>query len=60
MHSLSLLPPLSLSLPSKGDMINNIEYNVEHAAAYVEKGQQNVRIARDYKRKNNRVSKHNT
>ncbi|XP_011405383.2 PREDICTED: syntaxin-1A-like isoform X2 [Amphimedon queenslandica] len=39
----------------QGDMINNIEYNIEHAAAYVEKGQQNIRAARDYKRKNNRV-----
>ena len=41
----------------QGELINQIEYNVEHAAGYVERGTKMVRIARDYKSKNRQVRK---
>ena len=51
------MPSFNFSLPLifQGDLINQIEFNVDHAVAYVERGTQMLRVAASYKRKNRKV-----
>ena len=41
----------------KGELVNQIEFNVDHAGAYVERGRRVVTKARELKRSNRRVSR---
>ena len=45
-----------LLLLAQGELVNQIEFNVEHATSYVEKGAKITREARNYKSSNRRVS----
>ena len=55
LHLSSPPPSLSLSPCNQGELIDVIEHNVEHAADFVRKGQQETRQAVRYQRTGRKV-----